>query len=45
MRKVDILALILGIIGMVLIIVYGNWQVALGIFIFTWGNNVSNNNK
>ena len=34
------MALILIITGFILIGLYSNWMVALGIFLFLWGNNI-----
>jgi len=31
---------LLSIAGMVLLWVYAGWQIALGVFLWTWGNNV-----
>lgn len=32
--------LILGIIGMSMIVYWANWQTAVGVFVFTWANNL-----
>lgn len=41
-KKIIILISIIGgMIGLGLIINYGNWQIAFGIFICIWANNMS----
>ena len=35
-------AFIIGIVGFWLIIVYGSWLLALGVFLVIWGNNMNN---
>jgi hypothetical protein len=38
-RKLMLLAAIFGISGMI-ILVWADWRIALGIFIATWANNI-----
>ena len=38
---VKIIGLMLAIIGTALILIFGNWQTALGVFIVIWANNMS----
>lgn len=35
-----IFAIILLFIAISLIVIYGNWQIALGVFLLVWANNI-----
>ena len=37
-----VIVILIGIIGIYFIIEYSNWQVALGIYLLIWANNISN---
>jgi len=40
MKFTDFLLLTLDISGYVLLIYFANWQIALGVFLAIWGNNI-----
>jgi len=42
---VDVMALVIGIGGLVLIGIFGNWLTALGVFFVLWGQNIDTRKK
>lgn len=35
-----IISIVIALLGCGLIVLYGSWQLLLGVFLLTWGNNV-----
>ena len=42
---VDIITIVVGIGGLVLIGIFGNWMTALGVFFVLWGHNIDTRRK
>jgi len=36
----NIISCVLGVVGSVLVIVFGGWKLLIGILIIVWGNNI-----
>lgn len=43
--ELAIFSIIIGLTGLGIIVIYTNWQTALGIFLFIWSQNITFNTK
>ena len=41
MNPILISALIIGIVGTTLVVIYGSWQIAVGVILILWADNLS----